>query len=254
MESGSHDRQGQQRWRFATPLVFLASGGLFMVSALNSEGTDLRPERNVDLASIVSAERRDAEALQARVVSLQAQVQQLTDEVDDPQVEQAVQRVDKRKPVAGLEPVTGAGVTVTLEDSPDEVQQTSTQRAELLVVHQQDIQAVVNAMWLGGAEAITIQGQRVISTTGIKCSGPTVRLHGIPYSQPYVISAVGNQGKLVESILNNPFLQTYRAQSSIPDIRIGWDLELDNQMTAPAYDGIPDLTFARPLDRATGGD
>ena len=52
-------------------------------------------------------------------------------------------------------------------------------------MHQQDIQAVVNALWAGGAEAMTIQGQRVISTTGIKCVGNTVVLHGVPYSPPY---------------------------------------------------------------------
>ena len=44
---------------------------------------------------------------------------------------------------------------------------------------------MVNALWRGGAEAMTIQGQRVISTTGIKCVGNTVVLHGIPYAPPY---------------------------------------------------------------------
>ena len=56
-----------------------------------------------------------------------------------------------------------------------------------VVVHQQDIQAVVNAMWRAGAEAVTIQGQRVISTTGIKCDGNLVSLHGVPYYPPYEI-------------------------------------------------------------------
>ena len=58
-------------------------------------------------------------------------------------------------------------------------------------MHQQDIQAVVNALWAGGAEAMTIQGQRVVSTTGIKCVGNVVILHGVPYSPPYRISAIG---------------------------------------------------------------
>jgi len=69
-----------------------------------------------------------------------------------------------------------------------------------LVVHQQDIQGVVNALWSGGAEALTIQGQRVIATTGIKCVGNTVVLHGVPYAPPYVIEAIGDQAALESAL------------------------------------------------------
>ena len=91
--------------------------------------------------------------------------------------------------------MTGPTVSVTLDDAPSSVAANGVD-ADLLVVHQQDIQAVVNALWSGGAEAMTIQGQRVISTTGIKCVGNTVVLHGVPYAPPYVISAIGDQDRL----------------------------------------------------------
>ena len=89
---------------------------------------------------------------------------------------------------AGFTPVTGPGITVTMSDAPREVRESSDRPIQEFVVHQQDIQAVVNAMWDAGARAITIQGQRIISTTGIKCAGNSVELHGIPYPQPYVIT------------------------------------------------------------------
>ena len=247
MQSGSSDRRRPSGWRLGTPLVFLACGALFIVSALSSEGTDLRPERSTDLATVVSSERRDAEALQARVAQLHDDVQRLTDEVNDPQVEETLAEVDDLKPPAGLDPVQGEGITVTLTDSPESVQQTSTRESFYLVVHQQDIQAVVNAMWLGDATAVTIQGQRVISTTGIKCSGNVVRLHGIPYGQPYVISAIGDQDRLFEAIMDSHFLQAYRYQSTLPDVQIGWDLELEDQLKAPGYDGLLDLSYAKPV-------
>ena len=62
-------------------------------------------------------------------------------------------------------------MTVVLTDAPAEIAESSQQDPNRLVVHQQDIQAVVNAMWKAGATAVTIQGQRVVSTTGIKCIG-----------------------------------------------------------------------------------
>jgi len=247
MESGSGDRRLLAGWRLGTPVVFLASGALFVVSALSSEGTDLRPERITDLASVVSSERRDAESLQARVARLHDDVQRLTDEINDPQVEDTLAEVDALRGPAGLDPVSGEGITITLADSPESVQETSQKPSFYLVVHQQDIEAVVNAMWLGGADAVTIQGQRVISTTGIKCSGNVVRLHGIPYGQPYVISAIGDQDALFGAILDSHYLQTYRYQSTLPDVQIGWDLRLEDHVRAPGYDGLLDLGYARPV-------
>ena len=96
-----------------------------------------------------------------------------------------------------------------MDDAPDSVRAEGVD-ADLLVVHQQDIQAVVNALWSGGAEAMTIQGQRVIATTGIKCVGNTVVLHGVPYAPPYVISAIGEPAGCAPPWPSSPALQIYR--------------------------------------------
>ena len=96
----------------------------------------------------------------------------------------------------GFEEVHGPALTVVLSDAPKEEIDRAVENGEVtadqLVVHQQDIQAVVNALWAGGAEAMTLQKQRVISTTGIKCVGNTVVLHGVPYAPPYEITAIGD--------------------------------------------------------------
>ena len=84
---------------------------------------------------------------------------------------------------------------VTLDDATEEAPDAYDGDPNDLVVHQQDIQAVANAMWSAGAEAVTIQGQRLISTTGIKCEGNQVTLHGLPYSPPYVIVGIGDPAR-----------------------------------------------------------
>ena len=89
--------------------------------------------------------------------------------------------------------------------------QPTTGDVNLLLVHQQDIQAVVNALWRGGAEAVTVEGQRIVSTTGIKCEGNAVQLRGRALPQPYVIPAVGDQGELLTAIEGTTHLQAYRA-------------------------------------------
>lgn len=240
-------RSGTLPWRIGTPTVVLLCGALFVVSASNSQGTDLRPGRYTDLASLVQAESEQYADLEERVRELNAEVDRLTETVDDTGVRRYQRQIEEMADPAGLTPVTGPGVTVTLSDAPEEVINESTRDLNLLVVHQQDIQAVVNAMWKGGAEAVTVQGQRIVSTTGIKCQGNAVLLQGVPYPQPYVISAVGDQGELLEAIANDDYLQIYREQAAIPDISVGYDQQVEDRIEAPAYEGLLDLTYAEPL-------
>jgi uncharacterized protein YlxW (UPF0749 family) len=228
-------------------VVVLLCGALFVVSAQNSHGTDLRPGRYTNLASLVGSESRSYDALRQRVKDLNTDIQVLTNAVADRQVSRYQRRIQQLSDPAGLVPRSGPGVTVTLADAPSSVVESSDLNVNYLVVHQQDIQAVVNAMWKAGASAVTIQGQRVVSTTGIKCEGPVVQLQGVPYGQPYRISAVGDPSTLTTAIDDDPYLEIYRQQAANPEIAVGWDLRTESSLTAPAYDGLLNLSYARPL-------
>ncbi len=234
-------------WRLATPFVGVLSGALFVVSAHSSEGTDLRPGRYTDLASLVRSDAGQVDALKKRVADLNDEVSTLSRSVGNKQAARVNRRADSIKGPAGLTPVSGPGVTVTLSDAPESTSQNTPDNLNLLLVHQQDIQAVVNAMWKGGARAITIQGQRVVSTTGIRCIGNSVQLQGVPYSQPYVIAAVGDVTALTDALAKDPYLQVYRQDAADPDINVGWDEQVQTRLTAPAYDGLVGLTYAKVL-------
>jgi uncharacterized protein YlxW (UPF0749 family) len=232
------------------------SGALFVVSAHSSEGTDLRPGRFTDLASMVRYDANRVDALKQRVADLKEEVSQLSGSVDNRQVRKYNRQASSMKGAAGLEPVVGPGVTVTLSDAPQSTGEETPDTVDnpnLLLVHQQDIQAVVNAMWNAGAEAVTIQGQRVVSTTGIRCIGNSVQLQGVPYSQPYRISAVGDVDALSAAIADDPYLQVYRADAADPDINVGWDEVVEDKITAPAYDGLTDLQYAKALSGGAAG-
>ena len=169
-------------WRVGAPLALLCAGLLFATSATNARGTDLRPSRNTTLAGLVEEQSR-------RSATLVRQHAALTHDIETLQAQQGsidpklAKQLDDLSEQVGTRPVTGPGLTVTLQDAPPEVVKENPDVDEnWLVVHQQDIQAVVNALWAGGAEAMSIQNQRVISTTGIKCVGNSVVLHGVPYA------------------------------------------------------------------------
>jgi uncharacterized protein YlxW (UPF0749 family) len=218
-----------------------------VVSAQSSGGTDLRPGRYDDLATLTESEADRAAALQDRVAELTEEVRQLAEQVDDDAVQRYQEQAAALEDPAGLTSRTGPGVVVTLSDAPDEVIDAATGDKNLLVVHQQDIQAVVNAMWKGGARAVVLQGQRMVTTTGIKCEGNSVVIQGVPYPQPYVIEAVGDVGELSSAVADDRYLQIYREQADDPSIDVGWDLDIEDEIVAPAYDGLLDLTYATPM-------
>ena len=236
-------------WRLLVPAVFVAAGALFVTSAVNSDGTELRAGRYGDLASVVRQAAEEADRVGAERNALAAEVSRLTESLGDSARTPVERRVERLKVPAGLEAVRGPGLTVQLDDAPDDVIAQSDLDPNLLVVHQQDIQAVANAMWAGGAEAMTIQGQRVVSTTGIKCVGNTVVLHGIPYSPPYVLTAVGDPTQMLASINDSPYIDIYLDYVEQHDL--GWEVQAHSAVELPAYQGPLDLDYARPARQGT---
>lgn len=248
MPTPTRVRPGHSRaWRVATPLVVLASGVLFAVSAEQSDGTDLRAGRLTDLPSVVRAEREETNELTARVQDLTAEVESLSTRLGDRSVARVQDEIATIEDPAGLTETTGPAVQVILDDAPEESRLAYEGEPNDLVVHQQDIQAVANAMWQAGASAVTIQGQRLISTTGIKCEGNQVTLHGVPYSPPYVIVGIGDQAAITAALVTDPILATYRDYTLIPGGSVTWSMGDLEGAVAPAYDGLLDLAWATPM-------
>jgi uncharacterized protein YlxW (UPF0749 family) len=249
-EGSGGPRPKRGTWRIGTPVVVLLSGALFAVSAANSGGTDLRPGRYTDLASLVGTEADDYAELKDRVATLNEQVDRLTGAVDDAQVRRLKSEIEELEDPAGLRPRSGPGISVTLSDAPEgQIEQAAADGLDpnLLVVHQQDIQAVVNAMWAGGASAVTIEGQRVITTTGIKCEGNAVQLQGVPYPEPYEIQAVGDPAAIETALDADPAVSAYREDAADPAVQVGWNLDVEDDVEAPAYEGLLDINYAEPL-------
>ena len=237
-------------WRVLAPAVFVCAGLMFVTSMVSSQGTDLRAGRYDDLAGLVNAEAQDLEALHARTADLTAQVDRLTKDLNGAASDTEQKRVDALMRPAGLSPVHGPGLTITLDDAPDDALKAAGSHVSELLVHQQDIQAVANALWAGGAEAMTLQGQRVVATTGIKCVGNTVVLHGVPYSPPYRISAIGPVGEMLASVNQNPYIKLYLDMVSRG---LGWNVTVDPALSMKGYDGATELEYARTLHGSTRG-
>jgi uncharacterized protein YlxW (UPF0749 family) len=238
-------------WRFLAPATFILAGALFVASANTAGGTDIRGGRITDLAGLAQAEADQLEELRNEQARLAAEVESLSEQLTGSSSE-LVERARGLREPAGLAPVQGPGLTVTLADAPEAVIESAETDINNLVVHQQDIQAVVNALWAGGAEAMTVQGQRVVSTTGIRCVGNTVVLHDVPYAPPYVISAIGPVDQMLAAIDESPYIGFYL--EVVEAYQLGWDLQLEDHLEMPGYVGSTALDHARPVGTAAGTD
>ena len=232
-------------WRAGAPVALLCAGLLFATSATNARGTDLRPSRNTTLAGLVEEQARRSNALAKQAATLRADIQRLQTRQGGMGSE-LNQRLASLSRDVGTTPVTGPGLTVTLQDAPKKVLDENPDiDADWLVIHQQDIQAVVNALWAGGADAIAIQGHRIISTTGIKCVGNSVVLHGVPYLPPYKITAIGSTADLQRALDTSKYIDNLK--DYVLRFQLGYQVGVDRSIAMPAYEGTLELEHASVL-------
>ena len=230
--------------RSASVIVMALAGLMMTTAAINSRGHDLRPERDTDMATLVRSQASHNAALQKEAAGLRAQVEDLSKANQTPGVTSSViSSASALAPSVGLEAVSGKALRVTLDDAPLSENPDGVD-ANMLVVHQQDIQMVVNTLWSGGAEAMTIQGQRVISTTAVKCVGNTVVLHGVAYAPPYVIEAIGDLNAMQKALDTSEAVRIYKEYVSA--YQLGWSVERAGQVTMPAYTGAVAVGHATP--------
>ncbi len=228
--------------RALTLIALVVAGFLVSSAAVAARGQDLRPNRNTDLIALVRQQAQRNADLTDQVAAARAEVDQLTRQApqQSPQLEADLARLAD---AAALTRVRGPAVSVSLTDAPLDVKPDGISE-DSLVVHQQDIQAVVNALWAGGAEAMTIQGQRVTTRTGVKCVGNVVVLHGTPYAPPYVIVAIGDQRRLEASLASSSYLTIYRQYAD--KYGLGYSQKRITDQVMDPYQGVVDLTYAKP--------
>jgi len=105
---------------------------------------------------------------------------------------------------------------------------------------------VVNALWKGGAQGVKVMDQRLISTSAVRCVGNTLILQGRVYSPPYKIQAVGDPGKLKQSLADSKAIQNYMVYVNV--YGLGWNVVDDGTVTLPGYSGTVDLQYAKPVE------
>lgn len=190
------------------------------------------------MSEMVAAAREERDKKQEQVDAMRAELDRTA---AGPEQEALKGQLEKYRIEAGLTAVTGPGVEVTLNDSNAPVE--PGEDPNLYVLHDIDVLWVLNELRAAGAEALSINGQRVLATSEIRCTGPTILINkNQRLTPPFVISAIGNQDNLINSLkMRNGVidrLQFFNIQVNVKKV---------SQIDIPAYAGSISFDYARPV-------
>ncbi|MFJ2263598.1 DUF881 domain-containing protein [Streptomyces sp. NPDC087844] len=236
--------------RVLTMAVFALAGLIFFTSFDTANGTNIRTDASLlKLSDLIQERSHKNGQLDESNGSLRDDVETLAERDNGSTAAEAAELAALEKH-AGTQKLKGKALTVTLNDAPPNATAKlpgyPEPQPDYLVIHQQDLQAVVNALWQGGAEGIKVMDQRLISTSAVRCVGNTLILQGRVYSPPYKIQAVGDPEKLQKALSASPAIQNYMVYVNV--YGLGWKVEEDGTRTMPGYSGTVDLHYAKPVE------
>ncbi len=233
------------RWTPLVPVVFAIAGLIASTSAYTARGTNLRAESRLSTQDLIVDQQRRVAKESKVVAELQRQVEKsaLAAAPSGSALAKLNRSSQELAPGAGLAPVQGVAVEVELNDAPANSTLPTGISADDLVVHQQDVQSVVNALWAAGAEEMMLMDQRVISTSAVRCVGNVLNLQGRLYSPPYKITAIGDPAALELGLEASPAVETYRDYAR--KIGLGYQVRRIKKAIFPGYTGAISLQYSK---------
>ncbi len=233
-------------WQVTLGAALLALG--FLVAAqLGSEGPRVRyttQERTplVETATLLQAQQDE---LKNRILEMRADIQAVEGQGAGSAdlVRQLNAELEEARIAAGLIPLTGTGIVLRLEDSQAPVPPGASQADYLVGSH--DIRTVVEELWLAGAEAIAVNGERVTSTTAIIDVGSTLLVNSAYLAPPYQVTALGPADLYDRLSRATGFVDFVRARGERFGIRLSF--AEPETVDIPAFAGTVTLRYSRPL-------
>lgn len=228
-------------------LLALFIGLIISIQVNTTQGSD-----QGGLVPLAKAQGLEAELKKVRAEKEAAtqQLIELEDMMEDIQKEKAQEdstlkailaEQEKYKIAAGLVEVRGPGVIVTLDDpEPDEF----SDGYSYLMSNYEQLLNLVNKLKDAGAEAISINGQRIIATTEISLAGDNVNINTIPTAPPYTIKAIGNPDTIESTITIR-----YGIIENLKKSGVRVDIAKQDEMTIPRYNGVLRFRYAKPTEQ-----
>ncbi|OLC56723.1 MAG: hypothetical protein AUH85_05410 [Chloroflexi bacterium 13_1_40CM_4_68_4] len=240
---------GRTPRRISAPIVLIFPALLFgLLVSLQWRTQQERSELTVRYnAPLLDA----ANSLQNEQNTLKAQLADLRKQLDDIQRGAASQstasrdlqaRIEELRAAAGLTEKSGDGVTITLDDARATTTQTS--NVDKSICHSTDLTDIVNVAWRGGAQAIAINGERVVGSTSVYCVGSTIMVNGTLMSPPFALLVIGPQNELLAAYDDPRELTDIKQRRDVNGL--GFRVSRSSALTVPSYGGALNVRYGTP--------
>lgn len=208
-------------------MVFLLLG---MLVSLQFRGILRSSEEHMsvkEMAAQLEAEEAEGQELMEKLNDLEAEWDQLLSNIgsrqQDSEVMELINQRDYEYFRAGLTNVRGDGIVISMQDA----QSAGGMNIKDYIIHDDDINGILNELRSNGAEAISINGERILGTSKLVCAGPTIFLNASRYPPPYVIKAIGDPDVLYDAIDQLPDVAIMRIYGIEVDIRKEYDMVIE---------------------------
>jgi uncharacterized protein YlxW (UPF0749 family) len=243
---------GIASWQVTLGLALLVLG--FLIAAqLQSQvpRTSYTSQERAPLVQTALGLQSQQDQLKQQLLDLRAQIQneEARSEGSDATVRQLNDALAQVRVAAGLIALHGTGLVIQLEDSVEPVPAGANQSDYR--VSAADVRTVVEELWLAGAEAVAVNGERVTGSSAILDIGGSVLVNSAYLAPPYQVAAIGSVD-LYPTMSSAPsFVDFIRARAGTFGIRIAFAQPGD--VTVPAYAGAVNLRYGRPVETSVPG-
>ncbi|MBQ9376805.1 MAG: DUF881 domain-containing protein [Schwartzia sp.] len=193
-------------------------------------------QRMEELSARLIDTEKERDALREQVASLQ----EIKPAAEDVEGKKLLQDLRLR---SGMTPLEGPGVIVTIDDS--KIKSKAGDNQNLYIIHDDDLLKVINELRAAGAEAISVNGQRLVATSEIRCAGPTLSVNNVRSAPPYEIRAIGDSATLENAL---------KMRGGVMETLQVWGIQLEvrrtDKVAVPAYKGVAQFTYARAAEEA----
>lgn len=237
------------RGRWLTATVAFTLGLVLTVAWTQERGRrETSKGRRADLGSLVAVRQTRLDALERELSRLRGDLRALTVRSGDRGLRTLKLELDRLRLAAGLAAVEGPGIAIELADSP--LAKRGDPGSTDFQIQDVDLQGVVNELWADGAEAIAINGQRIVATTAIRSAGGAVLVNYRVLTSPYSVAAIGDGRGLRRSFEASEIARRFRRWAEV--YRLGFRLREIGHLFIPAFGGGLTFRYARTASREEG--
>lgn len=208
------------------------------------EGFPLPAYRPADLLRLVKGSEQEKQDLNRQIEQLRGRLAVF----ESPKTKQGLKtrtlaaELEQTRMEAGLIPVKGTGVEVILDDSKRRA--SSAEDNYFYLVHDVDLDQLVNELWAIGAEAVSVNGQRIVANSSIRCVGPTILVNTARLSPPYHVFAVGDSDTLAAGLKMRGGFLSAMAISISHGVQV--NILKRKEVFIPAFGGSFSYHYAQP--------